>query len=238
MVSAYASIADGGRRREPLIVTRIEDRHGKVLEAFADPEPEPVMREAAAQTLVDALRGAIDRGTGAAIRGRWGISADVAGKTGTTQDNTDAWFILMHPQLVAGARVGFNDNRITMQDGWGQGARAALPIVGAFFQQALRVRAIDTSARFAGLPPVAAAAPAPQAPASAPETPAAGATLPAGAVAPVAPPPAPAEPAVAPPPPPPARPPMPAAGEMSSLPAPGRLATAPAVVMPSPTRGG
>jgi membrane peptidoglycan carboxypeptidase len=126
MVSAYASIADGGRRREPLIVTRIEDRHGKVLEAFADPEPEPVMREAAAQTLVDALRGAIDRGTGAAIRGRWGISADVAGKTGTTQDNTDAWFILMHPQLVAGARVGFNDNRITHAGRLGPGrARGA-----------------------------------------------------------------------------------------------------------------
>jgi penicillin-binding protein 1A len=225
MVSAYASIADGGRRREPLIVTRIEDRHGKVLEAFADPQPEPAMREAAAQTLVDALRGAIDRGTGAAIRGRWGISADVAGKTGTTQDNTDAWFILMHPQLVAGARVGFNDNRITMQDGWGQGARAALPIVGAFFQQALRVRAIDASARFAGLPPPAAAAPA----ASAPEGSASGVEAPAEPAAPAGP------------------PPMPAAGEMSAVPefTPGGSPSAPRAAPPpappapvSPAAGG
>lgn len=231
MVSAYASIADGGRRREPLIVTRIEDRHGKVLEAFADPDPEPAMREAAAQTLVDVLRGAIDRGTGAAIRGRWGISADVAGKTGTTQDNTDAWFILMHPQLVAGARVGFNDNRITMQDGWGQGARAALPIVGAFFQQALRVRAIDAGARFAGLPPPATAAPV----ASAPQGSASGAEAAPEAGAPAAPA-APAGP-----------PPMPAAGELSAVPefTPGGSPSAPRAAPPpappapvSPAAGG
>ncbi len=61
----------------------------------------------AAQTLVNMMRGVIDQGTGTAIRSRYGIQADVAGKTGTTQDNTDGWFILMHPQLVVGAWVGF-----------------------------------------------------------------------------------------------------------------------------------
>jgi membrane peptidoglycan carboxypeptidase len=77
------------------------------------------------------MRGVVDKGTGVAIRSRYGMRADVAGKTGTTQDNTDGWFILMHPQLVAGAWVGFNDNRITLRsDYWGQGARSALPIVG------------------------------------------------------------------------------------------------------------
>jgi penicillin-binding protein 1A len=88
----------------------------------------------------------IDEGTGAAIRTRYGITADVAGKTGTTQENTDGWFIMMHPQLVAGARVGFND-KVTMGS-WGQGARSALPIVGEVFQQALRNRWIDTRAEF------------------------------------------------------------------------------------------
>ncbi|HEY8356372.1 MAG TPA: glycosyl transferase, partial [Ramlibacter sp.] len=63
-------------------------------------------------------------------------------------DNTDGWFIMMHPQLVAGAWVGFNDNRVTMGDSWGQGARSALPIVGEVFQQSLRVKAIDGRAEF------------------------------------------------------------------------------------------
>jgi penicillin-binding protein 1A len=71
----------------------------------------------------------------------------VAGKTGTTQENTDGWFIMMHPQLVAGARVGFND-KLTMGS-WGQGARSALPIVGEVFQQALRNKWIDQKAEFA-----------------------------------------------------------------------------------------
>ena len=101
-----------------------------------------------AQTLLDAMRGVIDRGTGTGIRYRFGIQADVAGKTGTTQDNTDGWFILMHPQLVAGAWVGFNDNRITMGNRWGQGAHSALPMVGEFFQQAFNSRVVDQQVRF------------------------------------------------------------------------------------------
>ena len=81
------------------------------------------------------LRGAVDQGTGQAVRTQFGVRADVAGKTGTTQENTDGWFILMHPRLVAGAWVGFNDSRITMRsDYWGQGAHNALLLVGDFFQ--------------------------------------------------------------------------------------------------------
>ena len=157
MVGAYGTLANGGNYLEPVLVLRIEDRSGKVLEAFDAPQPEPVLSPAAADTLLDVLRGAIDRGTGAAIRYRYGIQADVAGKTGTTQDNTDGWFMLMHPQLVVGAWVGFNDARITMGDGYGQGARSALPIVGELFQAAFRTRVIDAQARFAApadVPPV------------------------------------------------------------------------------------
>ena len=148
MVSAYSTIANNGGYIEPLLVTAVEDRNGKVLEAFQAQPPEQAMSLAHAQTLVDVMRGVIDKGTGAAIRSRFGIQADVAGKTGTTQDNTDGWFILMHPQLVAGAWVGFNDNRVTMGDYWGPGARSALPIVGDFFAQSLRTRVIDQQARF------------------------------------------------------------------------------------------
>jgi penicillin-binding protein 1A len=148
MVTAYGTIANDGNFIEPVLVTQIEDRNGKVLEAFAPRVPEVALPAEVAQTLLDTLRGVIDQGTGTGIRSQFGIQADVAGKTGTTQDNTDGWFILMHPQLVAGAWVGFNDNRITMGNGWGPGARSALPMVGEFFQQALRTKVLDAALLF------------------------------------------------------------------------------------------
>ena len=148
MVTAYGTIANGGYYMPPLLVAQVEDRNGQVLEAFAAVrENELAMPRAQSLTLVDVMRGVVDRGTGAAIRQRYGIQADVAGKTGTTQDNTDGWFILMHPQLVAGARVGFNDNSVTM-GAWGAGASSALPMVGDVFQQALRQRWIDPGLEF------------------------------------------------------------------------------------------
>jgi penicillin-binding protein 1A len=147
MVAAYGSIANGGRYVEPVLVLRIERKGGALLEEFRPREPERAMPRPSALTLVDVMRGVVDEGTGVAIRQRYGITADVAGKTGTTQDNSDGWFILMHRQLVAGAWVGFNDNHVTMGP-WGEGARSALPIVGDVFQQALRNRWLDASAEF------------------------------------------------------------------------------------------
>ncbi|MDE2607305.1 MAG: transglycosylase domain-containing protein [Burkholderiales bacterium] len=150
MVTAYGTLANEGRYLgEPQIVTRVEDRSGRVLAVVPAPLPQEVMPRARALQLVDVMRAVVDEGTGAAIRTRWGIQADVAGKTGTTQDNTDGWFILMHPQLVAGAWVGFDDNRMTMGDSWGPGARSALPIVGDFFVQALRLKVADPKVEFA-----------------------------------------------------------------------------------------
>ena len=149
MVSAYATIANGGGYLEPMLVTRIENSQGEVLAEFRPASAEAALSPEANYTLLDALRGVVDRGTGAAIRSRYGIRAGVAGKTGTTQDNADGWFILMHPQLVMGAWVGFNDGRVTLRsDYWGQGAHSALPIVGDFTAQALRARIIDPRVRF------------------------------------------------------------------------------------------
>ncbi|MBG6076195.1 penicillin-binding protein 1A [Polaromonas sp. CG_9.11] len=148
MVAAYGSIANGGHYLLPVLVASVEDHQGKLLETFAPVrEPSPAMPRADSLTLVDVMRGVIDQGTGSAIRQRYGIQADVAGKTGTTQDNTDGWFIMMNPQLVAGARVGFNDNSATMGN-WGQGARSALPMVGEVFQGAFRNRWLDQNAEF------------------------------------------------------------------------------------------
>ena len=149
MVAAYGTIANGGGYLEPVMITRIEDRDGKVLEEFEPAEPELVLKPRTAWELYDLMRGVVDRGTGRAIRSQYGIRADVAGKTGTTQDYADGWFILMHPQLVVGAWTGFNDSRITLRsEHWGQGARSALPMVGELTSRALRARIADPRARF------------------------------------------------------------------------------------------
>jgi penicillin-binding protein 1A len=149
MVSAYSTIANDGMYLEPRMVTSIEDRNGNVLAQFEPASPERALPAAADRTLIDVMRDVVNRGTGAAIRSRFGIRADVAGKTGTTQDNADGWFVLMHPQLVAGAWVGFDDGRVTLGSSyWGEGAHTALPIVGDFYQRALRARLIDSRVRF------------------------------------------------------------------------------------------
>jgi penicillin-binding protein 1A len=149
MVTAYGTLANNGNYLgDPQLITGLEDRNGHTLALFTRPKPMEVMTKPRALELLNVMRGVVDEGTGTAIRARYGIQADVAGKTGTTQDNTDGWFILMHPQLVAGAWVGFNDNSVTMGESWGQGARSALPIVGDFFVQALRLRAVDSRVEF------------------------------------------------------------------------------------------
>ncbi len=159
MVASYSTLANDGRYMEPMVVTRVEDRNGHVLEEFQPAVAQAAMSTHAANMLVDVMRGVVDQGTGAAIRSRYGIRADVAGKTGTTQDNTDGWFILMHPQLVAGAWVGFNDNRVTMGNRWGPGAQSALPVVGEFFQAALKAKVLDARARLSATAGMSSAAP-------------------------------------------------------------------------------
>ena len=148
MVTAYTSIANGGGYRPPVMVTSITDRNGQVLEEFAPPNTELALDVGVDYALVDMMRGVITKGTGQGVH-RWGVQGDWAGKTGTTQDNTDGWFMLINPQFVAGAWVGFNDGRVTLNDYWGQGAHSALPIVAQVAAQAQRAKLVDTSARFA-----------------------------------------------------------------------------------------
>jgi penicillin-binding protein 1A len=151
MVNAYSSIAAQGEYRKPVFVRRITDRDGKVLAEFGGAAPQRVMTAASAATLTDMMRGVINRGTGTGVRYRFGINGDVAGKTGTTQNNADGWFILMHPNLVAGAWVGFNDNRVTMRSNyWGQGGHNAILVVGDFFKAALDSGKINAAAIFPG----------------------------------------------------------------------------------------
>jgi penicillin-binding protein 1A len=148
MVSAYSTIAAGGDYRQPIFITRITDKKGNVLAEFKN-QTERVITENTVENLTEMLRGAVDQGTGRTMRTRFNVRGDVAGKTGTTQNNTDGWFILMHPRLVAGSWVGFNDPRVTMRSNyWGEGGHNALLVVGDFFQQAVASRLIDAGARY------------------------------------------------------------------------------------------
>ena len=168
MVSGYATIAREGQAHAPVFVKRIVDRSGKVVAEFSA-ESRRAMNADAALDLTDMLRGVVARGTGTQIKSRFGITADVAGKTGTTQNNTDGWFILMQPQLVAGAWVGFNDTRVTMRSNhWGQGGHNAILLVGDFYREAFKAGRLDAKARFG--PPRHPAPPPPAVPPTLPPT--------------------------------------------------------------------
>jgi penicillin-binding protein 1A len=141
MTAAYSTLANGGLYHEPTVITRIEDRFGNVLYESL-PNPQEALSESTAYTVVDMMRGAIQYGTAQRIRFQFGLGDyDLAGKTGTTQESADGWFMLMHPDLVTGAWVGFNDRRIQFRSiAWGQGGRNALLLVGDFMQRAARAQ--------------------------------------------------------------------------------------------------
>lgn len=129
LTNAYATIARQGIRVEPRFVLRVEDRHGNVL--LEHPPTRPVSDALPAEVahhLVAMLTTVVNGGTGSAVR-RW-YTGPAAGKTGTTNNFADAWFVGFTADLVAGVWVGFDDRRITFTDWYGQGGRAAAPIWG------------------------------------------------------------------------------------------------------------
>ena len=133
MVGAYSTLANGGLYHEPQFITRIEDRQGNVIANF-EPQGREALSSSTAYTVVDMMREVVDNGTGSRIRWKYGLrTPDFAGKTGTTQESADGWFILMNPSIVAGSWVGWNDRRLAFRtEWWGQGAHNALHIVGDF----------------------------------------------------------------------------------------------------------
>jgi len=138
MVRAYATLADYGVKRNVTAITSIADKAGNILATFPS-EPDRVLSEQTSYTMINMLRKAVDQGTGTMLRSRFGVRGDVAGKTGTTQNNADGWFVAMHPDVVVGAWVGFNDQRITFEsDYWGQGGHNALLLVGDFLRNGMK----------------------------------------------------------------------------------------------------
>lgn len=134
MVSAYTAFANKGIRVAPLFVTRIEDGDGNVISNFT-PQMEEVISVQSAYKMLVMLRSVINEGTGGRVR-RYGIKADMGGKTGTTNENSDAWFMGFTPSLVSGVWVGGDERDIHFgKMTYGQGAAAALPIWAIYMKK-------------------------------------------------------------------------------------------------------
>lgn len=159
MVAAYAALANGGRYNEPYYLTSITDRDGNVLQRFQRDDNSKrdnrALSEETSKMIVHMLKTVVSEGTGSALRSSYGITNDVAGKTGTTQSNVDGWFIAMTPRLVIGAWVGSDDPRLHFRTtALGQGAATALPIVARFFKLANDDKSLSDimHAKFPALP--------------------------------------------------------------------------------------
>ena len=134
MVSAYTAFANKGIRTAPLLVTRIEDNDGNVVANFT-PQMEEVISEVSSYKMLDMLRAVVNGGTGSRVR-RLGITADMGGKTGTTNNNSDGWFMGFTPSLVSGAWVGGEERDIHFDRmEYGQGASMALPIWAIYMKK-------------------------------------------------------------------------------------------------------
>ena len=137
MVTAYNTFPSGGEYTYPLFVTRIEDSDGNVLGQFSDRRHEAVTQDAA-YAMIQMMRGVVDGGTGSRLRFRYGLTGQIAGKTGTTNDNSDGWFIGYTPTITAGVWVGAEDRYVHFSStALGQGANMALPIWGIWMKKVL-----------------------------------------------------------------------------------------------------
>lgn len=135
MASAYTAFVNKGLWVKPSFITRIEDKNGNVLEEFGVPEHDQVLNEEKAYVMYKMLLGVVDYGTGSYLRGKFGVTGHIGGKTGTTQGSADGWFMGVTKGLVCSTWVGADDMGVRFRDGWlGQGALMALPIYGFFLQ--------------------------------------------------------------------------------------------------------
>ena len=134
MVAAYNTFPSKGMYTRPIFVTRIEDNMGNVLATFSTTRKEAIS-DRTAYLMANLMQGVVNGGTGYALRSRFGLTGEIAGKTGTTNDNADGWFIGYTPQLTAGAWAGFEDMQVHFAAlANGGGSASALPIWGYFMQ--------------------------------------------------------------------------------------------------------
>ena len=162
MVAAYATFANKGVYNEPVLVTRIEDKNGTVLYQFT-PKTKDVLSEEVAYVTTNLMQGVTEDGSGARLRTKgadqWNVvykeiitgypyefTNPIAGKTGTTQNNSDGWFMGMVPNLVTGVWVGADDRAAHFRNtAYGQGASMALPIWGLYMKSCYDDKTLDVS---------------------------------------------------------------------------------------------
>ena len=137
MASAYTAFANKGIRTAPVLVSRIEDNKGNILAEF-QPRMNEVISENSSYYMVDMLKAVVNQGTGYRLRYRYGFEGEIAGKTGTTNSNSDGWFVGFVPRLVNACWVGGEDRDIHFNTtASGQGASTALPIWALYMKKVL-----------------------------------------------------------------------------------------------------
>lgn len=147
ITGAQAMWANNGIYNRPISVIRIEDRNGNVIYSEEGYSKE-VMNESVAYETLKIMKGVVNGGTAGSLRGTWrpwgGLTAPMAGKTGTTQGNADGWYMGLTPELVTGVWVGAEDKQVRFQSmEWGQGARMALPIFGYYMQKVYKDKKVN-----------------------------------------------------------------------------------------------
>ena len=134
MVSAYAALSNQGVYSKPFAITRIEDRYGNIIKEYY-PERKEVLSEETAFLMTNLMQTVMDRGTGGSARWKYKFNRPAAGKTGTTQGWSDAWFVGFTPQIAAGCWFGVDDFKVPLGPGQ-DGSKAALPAWAKFMKAA------------------------------------------------------------------------------------------------------
>ena len=143
MVDAYTAFPSRGIRVEPLYVTHIEDANGNIIGNFV-PKMEEIFSEETASKMIYMLRSVIDDGTGGRVRRVYGLNMPMGGKTGTTNNNSDGWFMGFTPKLVSGVWVGGEERSIRFDSmAQGQGAAMALPIWAVYMKKVLADKQLE-----------------------------------------------------------------------------------------------
>ena len=150
MLGGYTIFPAEGINTQPYYISRIEDKHGNIIADFGSQQQhKEVISQSTAYTMTRMMQGTVDFGTAAGLRQRLGLT-EMGGKTGTTNDNSDTWFIGYTPQLLAGGWVGCDDRFIRMEARSADGGHVVRPIWEYFFQKALADKSLglDKNARF------------------------------------------------------------------------------------------
>lgn len=146
MLRAYTMFPTGGINTQPIFISKIEDKNGNLLKSFVAEQKE-IINANTAFKMVRLMRGVVDGGTAGRLRHRYNITSEIAGKTGTTNSQADAWFLGYTPQILAGAWVGCDDRYLRFSsEALGQGAASALPIWAYFMKRCYADKTLNIKA--------------------------------------------------------------------------------------------